>query len=51
MGFVSGFFERNVEEELHTCLEDMSDWQEGAKMFTDLIKQLNENPSGFMTNF
>merc|ERR1712146_798760 len=51
MGFVSGFFHRDVEEELHMCLDDMGDWGEGLKMFKDALVQLKKNPAGFMTNW
>ena len=51
MGFMSGFFKRDVEKELHTCLSDMSEFGDGMKLIKDFVEQLKENPGGMLSNW
>ena len=51
MGFASGFFAKDIEKNLHTCLDDINNWEDGLKIVTDVIAQLKKSPMGFTTNF
>jgi len=51
MGFASGFFAKDLEKNLHTCLDDINNWEDGLKIVTDVIAQLKKSPMGFTTNF
>ena len=37
MGFASGFFAKDIEKNLHTCLDDINNWEDGLKIVTDVI--------------